>query len=167
MRYQFVWNGKEYELTLERQGAGYRAVVDGQSYPFEMLEMQPGQLSLRFDNRPVSLFWAADQDGKWISLQGCTYRLGKASPRRSRQAAGSSREITLRAPMPAQVLAIRVSVGEMVEAGQTLLLLEAMKMEIRLPAPRRGQIARILVREGEMVARDQILVEFGDNEQET
>ena len=51
----------------------------------------------------------------------------------------------------------------MVEKGQTLLLLEAMKMEIRVSAPRAGQVSRLLVREGQTVQKDQVLVEIGEN----
>ena len=62
--------------------------------------------------------------------------------------------------MPARVRALQVAEGERVEAGQTLLLLEAMKMEIRLQAPRAGRIARLLASTGESVEREQVLVEL-------
>ena len=45
-------------------------------------------------------------------------------------------------------------------AGQTLLLLEAMKMEIKLTSPRAGRVARLLAKQGETVERDQVLVEL-------
>jgi biotin carboxyl carrier protein len=62
--------------------------------------------------------------------------------------------------MPAQVRAVQVSEGDSVEAGQTLLLLEAMKMEIRVQAPHAGRVARLLARPGDTVERDQVLVEM-------
>jgi pyruvate carboxylase subunit B len=62
--------------------------------------------------------------------------------------------------MPAQVREVRVREGDLVEKGQTLLLLEAMKMEIRLQAPHGGRVARLLASAGSQVDRDQVLVEL-------
>jgi biotin carboxyl carrier protein len=62
--------------------------------------------------------------------------------------------------MPGQVAAVQVREGDVVEAGQVLLLLEAMKMEIRVQAPRPGRVARVLARLGDTVQRDQALVEL-------
>ncbi len=112
---------------------------------------------------PQVVYWAADGDGKeplWLSIHGCTYRLERANQRRARNASGAAPEDTLRAPMPAQVRGVQVVEGDTVAAGQTLLLLEAMKMEIRLQAPRPGRVARLLAKAGETVDRDQVLVEL-------
>jgi len=51
-------------------------------------------------------------------------------------------------------------VGDAVALGQTLVILEAMKMEIRVPAPHAGRVAAISVREGQVVDRGQALVEL-------
>jgi biotin carboxyl carrier protein len=160
MHYRFEAGGKVYEVVLERHGNGYRAEVDGQLFELEVLDVQPGQISLRFGEQPRTVYWAADGNQKWVSSQGCAYRLGKPSPGRGRSAGQTAGESSLRAPMPAQVRQIQVSNGDLVETGQTLLLLEAMKMEIRLQAPRRGRIARLLVQAGQTVAREQVLVEM-------
>jgi biotin carboxyl carrier protein len=55
------------------------------------------------------------------------------------------------APMPASVVAIRVTPGQAVEAGDTLIVLEAMKMELPLRAPRSGTVTSIRCRKGELV----------------
>jgi 3-methylcrotonyl-CoA carboxylase alpha subunit len=64
--------------------------------------------------------------------------------------------------MPAQVRAVDVGEGERVEKGQTLLLLEAMKMEIRIRAPRAGHIRRLLVTTGQTVDKEELLAEIGE-----
>jgi biotin carboxyl carrier protein len=64
--------------------------------------------------------------------------------------------------MPAQVRAVLVAEANLVESGQTLMLLEAMKMEIKLQAPRRGRVVRLPVQEGQSVDRDQVLVELSE-----
>ena len=61
--------------------------------------------------------------------------------------------------MPGTVQRILVSEGESVDAGQVLMLLEAMKMELTVVAPAAGIVAAVLVAEGELVAGGQRLIE--------
>lgn len=165
MRYRYQSGNMIYEVLLERHGEGYRVTINGEAYEVGVLDAQPGVLSLRFGHqtgpsRPQIVYWGAEGDTKWLSAQGCTYRLERPAPRRSRAAPGPTGEDALRAPMPAQVRAVQVAEGDTVEAGQSLLLLEAMKMEIRLQSPRAGRVSRLLARPGDQVERDQVLVEL-------
>lgn len=160
MRYRFEHRGQVYDVVIERRGADYSTVIDGQEFAFEQLDAQPGQISLRFAGQPVTLYHAADGAQKWVSLDGCTYNLTKPSPRRSshgEQAAGEQ----VRSPMPAQVRAVQISAGDAVEKGQVLVLLEAMKMEIRIKAPSEGRVINLTVKAGQTVDKDQLLVEIG------
>jgi len=67
---------------------------------------------------------------------------------------------SVRAPMPGTVIAVHVSEGDAVEAGQVLVLLEAMKMENAVPAPGAGRVSRVLVVPGQQVQRAETLVEL-------
>jgi len=67
---------------------------------------------------------------------------------------------TLVAPMPATVLKIHVEAGDTVNKGDTVLVLEAMKMELPLRAPADGTIGAVCCREGDLVAADAPLIEF-------
>jgi biotin carboxyl carrier protein len=71
---------------------------------------------------------------------------------------------TLEAQMPGVVRKVLVAVGETVERGQALVVLEAMKMEIQVAAPHAGVIEQIAVREGETVQRGQLLVDLREQE---
>ncbi len=64
----------------------------------------------------------------------------------------------VRAPLPGKVIGIRVEVGQEVKAGESLCLLDAMKMENELHSPRDGTIKEILVEKGESVELDQVLI---------
>jgi len=57
---------------------------------------------------------------------------------------------------------VNVAEGDAVESGQTLLVLEAMKMEIRIQAPMDGVVARLAVGEGDTVEREEFLVEVDE-----
>ncbi len=160
MRYPLSANGRTYQIDLERTADGLRAQIDGQPHAVEILDDQSGQLTLRLDGRRVTLYWAVDGPTTWVSMGGCSFRLEKPAPRRARRAGEGDGSESVRAPMPAQVRAVLVEPGEAVEKGQTLLLLEAMKMEIRVKSPLAGRVTRLLAAEGQTVDRDQPLAEI-------
>lgn len=80
----------------------------------------------------------------------------KQAPTSVSTAAASANNII--APMPGQIKAILVREGDMVKAGQKLLIMEAMKLENKLPAPRDGKVKHILVRDGDIVSQGQELI---------
>ena len=65
------------------------------------------------------------------------------------------------APMPGNVLDVKVAVGQAVAAGETVVILEAMKMENEIPAPVAGTVTAILVQKGATVDTDAVLVTLG------
>jgi glutaconyl-CoA/methylmalonyl-CoA decarboxylase subunit gamma len=67
---------------------------------------------------------------------------------------------TLLSPLPGTVIEIFVRPGDTVEAGTTLLIIEAMKMKNNIRSMHTGKVAQVLVSAGQMVAHKQVLVEF-------
>ncbi len=66
----------------------------------------------------------------------------------------------IKAPMPGLILEINVTVGQEVQEGDNLLILEAMKMENSFDSPRAGVIKSIAVEKGQAVDKGQLLIEF-------
>jgi biotin carboxyl carrier protein len=66
--------------------------------------------------------------------------------------------VTLLAPMPGRVVAIPVSIGQAVQTGETVLVLEAMKMESALAAPGAGTVSEVLAQPGQVVQQRQPLL---------
>ena len=67
---------------------------------------------------------------------------------------------TIRAEMVASVHSVVAAVGEALQAGDTVVILESMKMEIPVLAPRKGRIVEFRVGEGDSVAEDQVVLLF-------
>ena len=64
---------------------------------------------------------------------------------------------TILAPMPGNILDVRVSIGQTVKSGDVLMILEAMKMENEIMCPRDGRVASVNVRKGDSVEPDTVL----------
>ncbi len=74
---------------------------------------------------------------------------------------GAAKQVNaIKAPMPGLVLEISVEVGQEVQEGDNLLILEAMKMENSFTSPRAGIIKSIAVNKGQAVDKGQLLIEF-------
>ena len=65
---------------------------------------------------------------------------------------------TITSPMPGTILDVKVNVGDKVKFGQTLAILEAMKMENDIPATLDGEVAEIKVKKGDAVETDSVLI---------
>ncbi len=116
------------------------------------------------------VYTAGARPNVWAFWNGQVYfeptaTQASAAPARSaRRTAGQSHLLT--APMPGTVLKILAKPGDRVATGQTVVILEAMKMELPIRALENGSIAAVRCREGELVEADSLLVEF-DGERPT
>ncbi|HJZ70880.1 MAG TPA: acetyl-CoA carboxylase biotin carboxylase subunit [Vicinamibacterales bacterium] len=89
-----------------------------------------------------------------------TVRAAAPATRPPRRRAGGSLAGALTAPMPATVLKVHVHPGDRVKKGDTVVLLEAMKMELPVRAPADATVAAVLCREGDLVQADSTLLEL-------
>ncbi|WP_432059693.1 biotin carboxylase N-terminal domain-containing protein [Streptomyces sp. S1] len=96
--------------------------------------------------------------GAWLGREGDSWHVLDHDPvEAALSGAGRSGADTLAAPMPGTVTVVKVAVGDEVEAGQSLLVVEAMKMEHVISAPHAGTVTELDVTPGTTVAMDQVL----------
>ncbi|MDX1357841.1 MAG: biotin/lipoyl-containing protein [Clostridia bacterium] len=79
------------------------------------------------------------------------------APKASPKAQGTVGSVKINSPMPGTILGVKVAVGDSVEKGQTILILEAMKMENEIAAPEAGTVSSINVETGSSVESGQLL----------
>lgn len=96
----------------------------------------------------------------WVFLDGRTYVVESADHGGREHVHVTDDQVALSAPMPATVVAIAVTPGQEVAAGDLLVMLEAMKMELPIRAPRSGRVTALACREGELVQPGVRLIEM-------
>ncbi|MFE2388128.1 acetyl/propionyl/methylcrotonyl-CoA carboxylase subunit alpha [Streptomyces althioticus] len=106
----------------------------------------------------VAHTFAALPDGSWLGRDGDAWQVRDHDPvAASLTRAGQAGADSLTAPMPGTVTVVKVAVGDEVDAGQSLLVVEAMKMEHVISAPHAGTVTELDVSSGTTVAMDQVL----------
>ncbi len=135
-------------------------VMDHTAHQVEVLRTQGSRLIFATEKNTVEAWVVTSGRDIWVAVGGKTYRLQKTSPNRRGAAESAAAQNALYAPMPAQVREIQVQAGQEVVQGQTLLILEAMKMEIRIQSPQPAVVVKVLVSSEQIVEKDQLLVEL-------
>ncbi|NXY97991.1 biotin/lipoyl-binding protein, partial [Streptomyces sp. BR123] len=115
-------------------------------------------LTIELDGVTHTFSHASSPEGTWLGRDGDSWHLQDHDPVAAALGGrGHAGADTLAAPMPGTVTVVKVAVGERVAAGQSLLVVEAMKMEHVISAPHAGTVTELDVSPGTTVAMDQVL----------
>ena len=160
MRFTYQHQGQTYTLDLTAQPDGrYTASIGDRIVPVEARPLPNGGWHLRIEDKTYTVYSASQGDQRFVQVDAADYTLTIPSMKSTRRKTSSTGgELT--AQMPGQVMAVLVAAGDSVTRGQTLLILEAMKMEIRVTAPEDSQVRQVFVQTGTVVERGQKLVLF-------
>ena len=148
-------------VRLERDGEVVRIAIADRSYEVRMIHSRAGELTFTVDGIKHTVFIVDDRATCYVAMDGNVFELKKPDLHRARHRPHHG-EGNLTASMPGQVIKLLVDDGDLVQRGQPLLVLEAMKMEIKVAAPHDGRVARVLVKPGQVVDRGQGLIEMGN-----
>jgi len=148
-QYTLKVNDRQYtaeimEITAEQA----RIIVDDTEYTVELVEL---------GRRP------SVAPARTASDRPAAAPAQKTRPTSSIQAPGG----TITAPLPGQILQLKVKEGDTVDAGQCVMVMEAMKMENQITAPHNGTVKRVFVSEGDSVGEGDPLVEIARPEMTT
>ncbi len=148
-------------LEVERGNDLYRFRLDDQPERCAQLtEVEPGVYSVLLDGRSYEAHAEPGSDCAWVTIRGHRFCVVASDPRRwSRKRAGAhgpEREDIV-APMPGKIVRVLVEPGQALEAGQGVVVMEAMKMQNELKTRRAGRVAAVAVRPGETVSAGAIL----------
>lgn len=149
-------------IDLVPTGTSYRVTIGDKTVDIEIIRAEDGRLDLLIDGERVTAHVFSDNAKRWVTIRGQTFVLTKSSGARKSGGGHQHAAGELTAPMPGQIRAVNVSEEDAVTEGQTLMVLEAMKMEIRIQAPMDGVVKSLAVKQGQTVEREQVLIEIDD-----
>ena len=124
--------------------------------------VRPGEYRVEHDDRQDIVYVAEHGDTQWAFWNGHVFREERREEpeKTATPPAATAGPQRLMAPMPATVIKVLVSKGQQVRKGDTVVLLEAMKMELPVRALAEGTVAAVNCREGDLVQPDQVLIEL-------
>jgi biotin carboxyl carrier protein len=153
-------DGRTVRVEVRARGESYSVSLDGRPVELDAVELNGGFTSLLLDGRSYEVAVEREPDGFRVHFAGGSVHVELADRSRSaslpsRRASGPAR---LTAPMPGRVVRLLAAQGASVEAGQGVVVVEAMKMENELRAPRAGRVDQVAVREGQAVEAGALLL---------
>ncbi len=137
---------------------GHVTVDDGA--PMTVVPAGPGTWRVTTDGVSRRLWVTGPRDAPWIYFDGRVYRPAEVRSGSAARPGARDDASALSAPMPATVREVRVKAGDRVEAGATLVVLEAMKMELIVRAPAEGTVRAVFCEQGELVQPGAPLVDL-------
>jgi biotin carboxyl carrier protein len=156
--------GERHELQIKREGASVRAEIDGRTLELEVIETEGGGYLLNVDGRVYDCVVgknAAQPKSAEVRVRDEVYQISLADPKRLRAtgsvAASADGSAQIVAQMPGKVVRVLVEAGAAVEAGDGVVVVEAMKMQNEMKSPKSGTVTTLNAREGETVNAGDVL----------
>jgi len=161
--------GRELRVEVRSASDGESVAVDGVTR--RVIRLGPGprtvsagalieELALEIDGRVCRALVARRRDEVLVALDGRVHRFETGEEVRAGGRSGGRGSGTVVATMPGKVIAVLVGAGDAVEAGQPVIVLEAMKMETTLAAEVTGCVTAVAAVAGTMVDAGAVLIEI-------
>ena len=162
MEYEVLLAGKKRVVELSRADDGWIISLDGQKLAASVAEVAPNIFSVLLNGESHQIRIAPRADGTLtLHTDLAEYHAEVIDPRvwrgRRHGALEAEGRQQITAPMPGKVIRLLVAEGDAVEAGQGLLVVEAMKMQNEIRSPKSGRLEKLLAKEGLAVNAGDVL----------
>lgn len=130
----------------------------------EIREVEPGVFSVLRDGNSFQVRIAPDRAGFTVDVLGHRFSTEVRDPRNAKHRSGAALGAghqTVSASMPGKVIRVLVEPDQEVEAGQGLIVVEAMKMQNEMKAGKPGRVVQVHARTGDTVAAGDVLITIG------
>jgi biotin carboxyl carrier protein len=161
MIYDVTIEGKSRKLDVRHESGHWHCQLDGHAFEIDAVLVRPDVLSILIGGKAYEV--KRERDPIWTHLWvgSARYAVEVSDPRslRSRKtgAAGETGPKKLIAPMPGKVVRVLAVEKTEVEAGQGVVVMEAMKMQNEIKSPKKGTVQKILAAEGASVSAGDVL----------
>lgn len=154
-------NEKKRKVLIQNES---KVFADSRQYEYDLIHLDGSKYLLKLNNRFIEVNFGALKDGTFsILIKGKVYETSVHSSLQEKaavileQKASAHHKTEVKAPMPGMILKIKKKLNEQIAQGETVLILEAMKMENDLRAPHSGIIKEIFVKEGIAIEKGTVL----------
>lgn len=158
MLYDIVLGDAMHRLELQHALDTWSCRLDGEDIPIDVAQICQGTLSLVLNGRSYEI---RRNGANTIVVGSRSYEVAVRDPRswrgRKGAAAGESGPRKLTASMPGKVVRVLAAEGDAIEAGQGIVVVEAMKMQNEIKSPKEGKLQKLLVRAGMNVNSGDVL----------
>ena len=158
MKLQAELSGEKHEIEVKRDGERVFARVDDREYELEASEVEPNVYLLKNNNQIFEIYVAPNG---FVNVGNYQLEVNLIDPKRLRGAAGAigsaDGAAEIKTAMPGKLVRILTEIGAAVEKGDSVLVVEAMKMQNEMKAPKDGVISEIRFEEGATVNAGDVL----------
>jgi len=156
----FRQDDDEVTVSVRPDGADWRLNIAGQEIPLQVAPDGDGCWLVETHQGRRRLWVARRGDQRLVFCDGRIHTLTLVEPGQTEEDHGPGGGPHVTADMPGKVVQVLVTPGDQVTKGQTLVVMESMKMETELVASVAGVVAAVRVEEGEVVGQGALLVEI-------
>lgn len=153
MKWEARLGDQNHKITITKDEGIYHVNVDGKDHEVDVRKLEGDFYTMLMDGKSYEVSVERNGDKYLVRHQAAVQTLEFSDPSQAgRQAGrGMAGPAPVEAAMPGKVVRVLVAVGDKVEEGQGVLVLEAMKMENEIAAPKSGVIKTLDVQEGAAV----------------
>lgn len=161
MKLTFVHNNKEYVIDLEKSGENYTVRIGDITSIITDVHVEHNLVIFTMNGTRFAAYHARQGAVHHFAVAGEDYTFKQITGARFKNTGtGGQQGDSVSSPMPGLVVKIQVMVGDNVEEGMTLAIVEAMKMQNELRAPRNGKVRKVNCKEGDQIDALQPIVEL-------
>lgn len=158
MTFETTVNGQTRKIVVTNGDGATRAAWGEHALELDIQQTEPGVYSVLHQGRSVTVTL---NDNGWAEAAGRVFQVEVVDPRNAtagKGAAGRGGQLKVAAPMPGKVIRVLVGAGDVVTAGQGLVVVEAMKMQNEMKAPRDAIVVTVQTMESATVQAGEVLL---------
>lgn len=141
-----------------------RILLESGQLKYTLLKSSENRIIVKVGNKVKEIFYDADSESVSVIDSGILHRITLLTDREIllrefiKSSESSHHHSEIRAPMPGMVVKVGVVGAQRIAKGETLVILEAMKMENEIRSPREAEVENVFVSAGDIVEKNQLLV---------
>lgn len=161
MDFQFRIRGNIHRISVERRDSMYTVRHGNSEWTVEFNPSSQNPLTFRVNGKVHRVYMAEAEGRQYVSIMGKQFCVEKHEIRSGlSESSGFGQASTVCPPMPGMVVSVNVREGDIVEKNQSLVVVEAMKMENDLKSPMKGKVKKVHVSPGDLVDAGRPIIEL-------